>query len=237
MLAQLPVLGAHRVRLRQAFAERLAAEHPATVLDLGAGGGELVSLLRGHGIDARGIEPSEDKVAAARANGLPIIQGRADKLKEPSESVDWVTFRHVLHHLHSPKQAIREAVRVAGRGLAIAEPFSMTGLAHHRATILLEAFTRSFDRRRGMVHGDDLAAADILSMLPADWNFEIGIHCPLTLVPEVEVERLLARAVNGLEMDSLERSRIEDVRATAGASGLAAPGTLMIVARRPGTPG
>lgn len=235
MLAQLPVLDAHRVRLRQAFADRLASEHPDTVLDLGAGGGELVALLRAQGIDARGIEPSHDKVAAARTKGLPIFQGRADKLNERPGSVDWVTFRHVLHHLHSPERAIKEAARIAGKGMVLAEPFSMTGLAPHRATVLLEAFTRFFDRRRGMVHGDDLTAADILSMVPADWDFEMNLHCPLTMVPQVELERILARAVDGFELDDFQRSRIEDLRATASATGLAAPGTLIVVARRPGT--
>ncbi len=233
MLAQLPVLDAHRARLRQVFAERLLSEDPATVLDLGAGSGELVAALRARGVDAKGIEPKKDKVAAARTKGVPLIHGRADKLANPAESVDWVAFRHVLHHLHSPERAIKEAVRVTRVGVALAEPFSLTGLPQHRATIQLEAFTRFFDRRRGMVHGDDLTAADILSILPEGWDVEIGVHCPLTLIPTVEMDRMLARAIDGFELDSFQQGRIEDIRATALANGMAAPGTLIVMARRP----
>ena len=44
----------------------------ARVLEVGAGDGKLVALMRASGLDARGIDPSPAACAAARANGVEV---------------------------------------------------------------------------------------------------------------------------------------------------------------------
>jgi len=49
----------------------------APVLDVGCGRGELLSLLRGAGVEARGIDADADMVAYARGEGLDVEQADA----------------------------------------------------------------------------------------------------------------------------------------------------------------
>jgi SAM-dependent methyltransferase len=73
------------------------------ILDVGAGGGELVYLLRGLGYDARGLEPNEGYARYAREElKLPIEMGFFKELELGGKSFDVVTLFHVLEHLEDP---------------------------------------------------------------------------------------------------------------------------------------
>jgi SAM-dependent methyltransferase len=73
------------------------------VLDVGAGGGELVFVLRHFGFDARGIEPEEAYAEHARTRlGLPIATGFAQDLDFHPGSFDAITLFHVLEHVEDP---------------------------------------------------------------------------------------------------------------------------------------
>lgn len=75
----------------------------ATVLDLGAGGGEVVYVLRRLGFDARGIEPNEGYARFARERlGQPVETGIWQEAAIPARSLDAVTLFHVLEHLDDP---------------------------------------------------------------------------------------------------------------------------------------
>ena len=53
------------------------------VLDIGCGNGALLDYLgRNKGVDGRGIELSQSGVNACVANGLSVIQGDADTLRQ-----------------------------------------------------------------------------------------------------------------------------------------------------------
>jgi SAM-dependent methyltransferase len=78
------------------------------VLDLGAGGGEVVYVLRQLGFDARGIEPNAGYARFARERlEVPVTSGSwQEALVEPG-SLSAVTLFHVMEHLDSPLQAMR----------------------------------------------------------------------------------------------------------------------------------
>ena len=79
----------------------------ARVLDLGAGGGEVVYVLRRLGFEARGIEPNEGYARFARERlGLPVESGFWQQAPVPSASEDAVTLFHVLEHLDDPVGAL-----------------------------------------------------------------------------------------------------------------------------------
>ncbi len=84
-----------------------------TVLDVGAGGGELVFLLRHLGWDARGLEPNEGYAHYARTElGLPMEIGFFKELESGLERFDVVTLYHVLEHLEDPLGTIVKLRRV-----------------------------------------------------------------------------------------------------------------------------
>jgi 2-polyprenyl-3-methyl-5-hydroxy-6-metoxy-1,4-benzoquinol methylase len=77
-----------------------------SMLDIGAGGGEVVFAARQAGFDARGIEPNEGYSEFARqAYGIEVATAHLDDLGDRSQSV--ITMFHVLEHMPSPRKVFR----------------------------------------------------------------------------------------------------------------------------------
>lgn len=93
-----------RDRLR--FLSACAPVRPGDrLLDIGAGGGELVYLAGKSGFSAQGLEPNQGYSEFARQQyGVQVSTGALAEL--PSASVEVVTMFHVLEHLPEPAQAL-----------------------------------------------------------------------------------------------------------------------------------
>ena len=122
-----------RVReLLEPYVELLRGHAP--VLDVGCGRGELLSLLRGAGIEARGVDTDEGMVARARRLGLDVEHDDGiaylDRL-EPA-SLGAVTAIHVVEHLpYEQLERLFAAARTALRpgGLLVAETINPHSLS------------------------------------------------------------------------------------------------------------
>ncbi|MGH8710194.1 MAG: methyltransferase domain-containing protein [Burkholderiales bacterium] len=80
------------------------------VLDVGAGSGEVVYVLRAMGYEASGFEPNEGYARyAAEVLGLPVRQGFWQDVAIQPESQDMVTMFHTVEHLESPFDVMRHA--------------------------------------------------------------------------------------------------------------------------------
>ena len=93
------------------------------ILDAGAGGGEVVYVLRKLGFDARGLEPDELYAHYAReALGVPVATGFLQDAVFPPESFDVVTMYHALEHVEDPS-AILSRLRgwIADQGVLLVE--------------------------------------------------------------------------------------------------------------------
>ena len=78
------------------------------VLDLGAGGGEVVYVLRKLGFEASGIEPNEGYARFARERlQVPVASGRWQEAAISPDSLSAVTLFHVMEHLDQPLEAAR----------------------------------------------------------------------------------------------------------------------------------
>jgi methionine biosynthesis protein MetW len=87
----------------------------ASVLDLGCGDGELLSLLvRNKQVHAQGVELSEQAIHNCVAAGLSVYQQDIDTgLTEYSDkSIDYVILNQTLQQVKKPDFAIKEALRV-----------------------------------------------------------------------------------------------------------------------------
>ena len=88
----------------------------ASVLDLGCGDGELLSLLiRNKQVHAQGVELSEQAIGNCVAAGLSVFQQDIDTgLTEYAEkSFDYVILNQTLQQVKKPDFVIKEALRVA----------------------------------------------------------------------------------------------------------------------------
>ena len=87
----------------------------ASVLDLGCGDGELLSLLvRNKQVHAQGVELSEQAIHKCVSAGLSVFQQDIDTgLTEFSDkSLDYVILNQTLQQVKKPDFAIKEALRV-----------------------------------------------------------------------------------------------------------------------------
>ena len=75
----------------------------ARILDAGAGGGEVVYVLRKLGFDASGLEPDEEYARHARETlGVPVTTGFVQDASFPANTFDAVTMYHALEHVEDP---------------------------------------------------------------------------------------------------------------------------------------
>lgn len=95
------------------------------VIDIGCGDGtytaEIVQL--GHAAEATGVDPAGNAIRAAqaRAGDLPVafFEASAYSLPYEADSFELAQLRGVLHHVERPRDALREALRVAPRVVVI----------------------------------------------------------------------------------------------------------------------
>jgi methionine biosynthesis protein MetW len=96
----------------------------ASVLDLGCGDGELLSLLiRNKQVHAQGVELSEQAIQSCVAAGLSVFQQDIDTglTEYADKSVDYVILNQTLQQVRKPDLAIKEALRV-GRKVIVGFP-------------------------------------------------------------------------------------------------------------------
>lgn len=110
--------------------ERALAERPARVLDVGCGEGRFCRMLRSHGVDAVGIDPTPTLLAAARARDPAgrYIDARAEQLPFADGVFDLVVSYLTLIDIEGLAAAITEMARVLRPGgrLLIANLTSFT---------------------------------------------------------------------------------------------------------------
>ena len=106
---------------------RAASWTGASAIDIGCGDGTYTAEILGRGRPAsvHGIDPAPAAIEAARERQsdprLSFSVGSAYELPWGDAQFDVGYLRGVLHHVDQPAQALREAVRVAGR-VVVVEP-------------------------------------------------------------------------------------------------------------------
>lgn len=107
------------------LADRIPVTPGGQLLDCGCGAGAFAADMRVRGWDAFGMDFSPHAVAAARSHyGLRAIEGTLPHPAVPANSLDAVTLRMVLEHVHDPARLLRAAFDVLKPGgwLCVAVP-------------------------------------------------------------------------------------------------------------------
>jgi SAM-dependent methyltransferase len=219
--------------LLERFVQRLFEERPASVLDVGCGAGALLRSCAARGVVATGVEASAVRVEPLLADGLSVETASASELPFDDDQFEWVTLRHVPHHLADPQAALHEAARVAARGLLIAEPWFDTALPSQRVALDYDRWLKVEHRRGGMLHGDCIDSEGLLSALPEHARADVELEHLLRLRART-VEDLLAEAAphrEALAPGSPELAAFEELVRRAHLEGLSWNGSLLLVAR------
>jgi SAM-dependent methyltransferase len=100
---------------------RALARAPGNVLDVGCGEGRFCRMLRSHGVDAVGIDPTPALIAAARArdSSSAYLKARAERLPFRDEAFDLVISYLSLIDIPDIQAAVPEMARVLRPGGAL----------------------------------------------------------------------------------------------------------------------
>lgn len=115
-------LAAHR-KIKRVF-KGLPQNHRYTVLDVGCGPGGFLQTLDPQLADAQGLEPVQEAVDAAQAQGINVRQGTIQNHNLPLGAYDIITLWHVFEHLAEPNVALENlhALLKPGGRLIISTP-------------------------------------------------------------------------------------------------------------------
>ncbi|TPE59093.1 methionine biosynthesis protein MetW [Sandaracinobacter neustonicus] len=108
----------------------------ASVLDVGCSDGRLLAWLRDmRQVDGRGIEIDAERVAAAVARGLSVVQGDAthDLAAFPGGSVDYAVLSETLQAMEAPHKVLAELVRIGRRAVVAFPNFGFWRVRAHLA--------------------------------------------------------------------------------------------------------
>lgn len=86
--------------------ESLVKLEKGRLIDVGCGSGHMLKLAQQLGWDVTGIEIDPKAVAAARAQGLNVVQGDYRQLTSYREGFDCIICSHVLEHVHDPLELL-----------------------------------------------------------------------------------------------------------------------------------
>lgn len=104
-------------RIAEKLLEILASSPASTIADIGAGTASYALVLAEYGYRVLAIEPSATMRSQAIAHpAIGWIDGYANNLPLPNQSVDAAIIMLAFHHFQDYRQALREVHRVVGNG-------------------------------------------------------------------------------------------------------------------------
>lgn len=220
--------------LRRRFLDRLLAQNPTSVLDVGCGPGFNLAGCKEAGIPSVGVETRAEDVDALRNRGYEVVEASAERLPFPDQAYDWVTLRHVAHHMSDLEGGLLEAARVARTGLVLAEPWRDTLLPCQELGLRYDRWVKKQDRRLGAVHDAERPPAYLLELLPEDFrrNAEWETYQRSGTRSLDDLQASMERRLEGLSSEDQDRMDYADILAEASQIGVGHTGTAILVARR-----
>lgn len=109
---------------------RYLPRHPGRVLDIGAGSGEWLELVRGSGWEVAAVEPDPIARENIKKKGIEVRNSAHDWLSNAG-TFDVVTLSHAIEHVHEPCELLAAAFRLLKQhGQLFVETPNLDAFAH-----------------------------------------------------------------------------------------------------------
>lgn len=90
----------------------LHADRCGKALDVGCGSGEWAGFMKSLGVDVEGLDFDPLAVQTARRKGISARVGSLEESEYPDDTFDLVNLSHVIEHVPSPVETLRECRRI-----------------------------------------------------------------------------------------------------------------------------
>lgn len=171
------------------------------VLEVGCGTGLLLRRFADVAKRAVGIDLSTEMLARARARGLDVHEGSAERLPVASATFDVAVSFKTLPHVPNLRRALSEMARVVRPGgVVIAELYNPNSMRHAIKRFLPAGRVASTTERDVLVRFDD--REDLLRALPGNCTVE-RVRGIRTVIPAAFTLRVpfVGRALERIERD------------------------------------
>ena len=168
-------------RYTDEFAEWVFALAPESLLDIGCGQGDFIDQAQQRGIRVAGVDTSAERVAAARGRGFNVRLADVERLPFADGEFEWCTCMRSAHHFGNLTIALKEALRVATKGVLIYDPWYDEGIPSQGTAAKLDRWYKATDRAHGHTNNGPLSAGDFLAALPLEPQLQVEITYRLVL--------------------------------------------------------
>ena len=216
---------------REEFFQTVLAERPSSILDVGCGDGAFLKAASARGCRAQGIDADEGGIAKLKAQGLSAELARAEALPFADASFDVVTFSYTTHHLADLPRAIAEALRVARKAVLILEGWYDIAVPSQRVAEDYDLWSKTIDRRRGMVHNPLPSAAELVALASRRGGIaaiDYAHRLILTPWPIEEVRTAADAQLTALGRDAEVEAALAPILNAAARDGISRDGALML---------
>ena len=178
--------GWRRLYLREVRPLLSRESGPATLLDIGSGGGDLAVMLAGWAardlldLSITGIDPDPRATAFARRRppspGVEFRQAHSSELVAEGRTYDFVISTHVLHHLsaHELQDLLADSEQLARR-TALHNDIRRSPVAYGLFSAAALPFRHSYIRKDGLTSiRRSYTAEELASSAPPGWVVEPG---------------------------------------------------------------
>jgi SAM-dependent methyltransferase len=221
-------------RYRERFFESVMGDAPGSILDVGCGDGAFLRRARERGCKVAGLEPDPGHLAALSQVGIPAQQGHAETLPFGDGAFDGVVFEYVAHHCADLARALVEAVRVARRGVYLLDAWYDETIASQRSALVFDRWSKSIDRRLGMVHNACPTATELMACLSGSGDLTID-YAQMLILKDMTVDALRAAGTEQLARvanDPTDAAALDSILDEARRVGVTEDGALIMAIRK-----